>query len=312
MLRLMSSESPGVLYIVGPTATGKTQLALSIAQRLGGEIVNADSRQVYRYMDIGTAKPTPEDRARVPHHLFDLLTPADNFSLGTFLNLAREAIEDIKLRGSTPIVVGGTGQYVWALRDGWQVPAVAPDPDYRAELEVLAAVQGSHVLYQRLQNCDPKRASEIDPRNVRRVIRALEILHVTGVTPSALQGAPDEGVEGHVIGLTMEREIIFERIDRRVDLMMATGFLDEARKLVGLGFTLGQGNLACPGYKELGQYLDGETTLEEAVRRTKFQTHRLARKQYTWFKLNDPRINWLHGLDLDLANSSLNLVAQLS
>ena len=308
----MSSESPGVLYIVGPTATGKTQLAISLAQRLGGEIVNADSRQVYRYMDIGTAKPTPEDRARVPHHLFDLLTPAEDFSLGTFLNVAREAIEGIRLRGSTPIVVGGTGQYVWALRDGWQVPAVAPDKEYRAELETLAAVQGSHILYQRLQQCDPKRADEIDSRNVRRVIRALEILHVTGLAPSALQSVSGEGVEGLVIGLTMEREIIYERIDRRVDFMMANGFLDEARKLVGLGFTLGQGNLACPGYRELGQYLDGETTLDEAVRKTKFQTHRLARRQYTWFKLDDPRINWLHGLDADLTSSSLDLFTQLS
>ncbi len=308
----MSSERPGLLYIVGPTATGKTQLAISIAQRLGGEIVNADSRQIYRYMDIGTAKPTLEDRARVPHHLFDLLTPAENFSLGTFLSVAREAIEDIKLRGSTPIVVGGTGQYVWALHDGWEVPAVPPDLEYRAELEAQAAVQGSHTLYQRLQHCDPKRADEIDPRNVRRVIRALEILHVTGMAPSALQRESREGVEGLVIGLTMEREVIYERIDRRVDTMMANGFLDEARKLVEFGFTLGQGNLACPGYRELGQFLDGETSLEEAVQKTKFQTHRLARRQYAWFKPDDLRINWLHGLDPDLTNSSLNLVAQLS
>jgi tRNA dimethylallyltransferase len=308
----MSSKSPSVLYIVGPTATGKTQLAISIAQHIGGEIVNADSRQVYRYMDIGTAKPTPEERARIPHHLFDLLTPAEGFSLGTFLNLAREAIEGIRLRGSTPIVVGGTGQYLWALRDGWEVPAVPPDGEYRAELETLAAVQGSQILYQRLRFYDPKRASEIDPRNVRRVIRALEILHVTGMVPSALQADSGEGVEGLVIGLTMDREILYERIDRRVDSMMADGFLDEARELVGLGFTLGQGNLACPGYKELGQYLDGKITLDEAVRRTKFQTHRLARRQYTWFKLNDPRINWLDGLDLELTDSSLNLVSQLS
>ena len=308
----MSSNKPSVVYIVGPTATGKTQLALSLAQKLGGEIINADSRQVYKYMDIGTAKPTREERAHVPHHLFDLLTPAENFSLGRFLSLAREAVADIIRRNSLPIVVGGTGQYVWALRDGWEVPAVPPDNNYRIELERLAAEQGSHVLYHRLQAIDPNRAEELDPRNVRRVIRALEIHQITGRLPSELPSVSGQGLEGLVIGLTMGRDLLYERIDRRVDQMMDNGFLEEARNLAAMGYTLGEGCLACPGYRELGQYLGGEVSLADAIQRTKFQTHRLVRRQYTWFKADDTRITWLDGLDAELAPTALNLASQVT
>lgn len=303
----MSSTVPPVLYIVGPTATGKTQLAISMAQQLGGEIINADSRQVYKYMDVGTAKPTQEERAQIPHHLFDLLTPAENFSLSRFLTLARAAIDDIIRRNAIPIVVGGTGQYVWALRDGWEVSAVPPDHEYRMKLEMLAAEQGSQFLHQRLEHIDPKRAGELDSRNVRRIIRALEIHHVTGVLPSAIQGASGQGIDGVVIGLTMERGLLYDRIDRRVDQMMDTGFLDEAKNLAAMGYTLGEGCLACPGYKELGQYLNGELSLEDATQKTKFQTHRLARRQYTWFKPGDSRIKWLDGLDSDLTHTALDL-----
>lgn len=308
----MSSSNPSVLYIVGPTATGKTQLAISLAHQLGGEIVNADSRQVYKYMDIGTAKPTREERAQVPHHLFDLITPAENFSLGRFLTLATAAVHDISRRKSLPIVVGGTGQYVWALRDGWEVPAVPPDNKYRTELEQVAAAQGAQALYHRLQSIDPKRAAELDPRNARRVIRALEINHVTGKRPSELPAVSGQGLEGLVIGLTMGRSLLYERIDRRVDQMMENGFLEEAKNLAAMGYTLGEGCLACPGYKELGQYLGGEMSLADAIQRTKFQTHRLVRRQYTWFKLNDSRISWLDGLDSELSSVALNLAARIT
>ena len=306
----MSSDNPSVLYIVGPTATGKTQLAIALAQQLGGEIINADSRQVYKYMDIGTAKPTRKERAQVPHHLFDLISPAENFSLGRFLSLATASVHDIRRRNSLPIVVGGTGQYVWALRDGWEVPAVPPDDKYRAELEQVAAEQGTQVLHQRLQLIDPKRAGELDARNTRRVIRALEINHITGQIPSELPAVSGQGLEGLVIGLTMGRNYLYERIDRRVDQMMENGFLEEARSLAGMGYTLGEGCLACPGYKELGQYLNGEVSLADAVQRTKFQTHRLVRRQHTWFKPSDTRINRLDGLDTNLTPVALNLAAQ--
>lgn len=308
----MSSNKPSVVYIVGPTATGKTQLALSLAQQLGGEIINADSRQVYKYMDIGTAKPTQEERAQVPHHLFDLLTPAENFSLGRFLSLARKAVDDISRRNALPIVVGGTGQYVWALREGWEVPPGSPDNTYRIELERVAADQGTHVLYERLQAIDPKRAAELDSRNVRRVIRALEIHHITGELPSELPAVSGQGLEGLVVGLNMERNLLYGRIDRRVDQMMDNGFLEEARELAAMGYVLGEGCLACPGYRELGQYLSGEVSLDDAAQRTKFQTHRLVRRQYTWFKPSDSRITWLDGLDPELTHTAVNLAAQVT
>lgn len=307
---MISSRKPSLLYIVGPTATGKTRLALSLAKQLGGEIVNSDSRQVYRYMDIGTAKPTPGQRAQVPHHLFDLLTPAENFSLGQFLILARSAIDDITRRNSLAIVVGGTGQYIRALQEGWEVPAVPPDEDYRTELEAQAAKRGSHFLYQELQRIDPRRAAELDARNLRRIVRALEIHHSTGQVPSETRAESAQELAGPIIGLTMARSLLYDLIDRRVDQMMASGFLEEASNLLQLGFNLGEGPLACPGYKELGQYLAGKISLDEAVQRAKYQTHRLARRQYTWFKPGDSRINWLNALEPGLASTALSLVSR--
>ena len=307
----MSFKVPEVIFVVGPTATGKTRLAIELAQRLKGEIVNADSRQVYHHMDIGTAKPTPLERSQAPHHLLDLLPPNQNFSLGSFLNLARSVIDEINLRGSPAIVAGGTGQYVWALHEGWKVPEVAPNEEFRRQLEAEAAESGSGALLQRLGSVDPERASTLDPRNVRRIIRALEIHHATGEKPSSLQRSAENGRPGPVIGLTLDRRRLYERIDARVDQMMADGFLDEARNLQQMGYSLGEGPLACPGYRELGQFLGDGISLEEAVQRTKFQTHRLARRQYTWFKPGDTRINWLSGEDPGLAEAAAKAIARV-
>ena len=305
----MSISVPEVVFVVGPTAAGKTRLAIELAQKLNGEIINADSRQVYRHMDIGTAKPTTRERSQAPHHLLDLLPPDQNFSLGSFLNLARSAIDAINGRGSPAIVAGGTGQYAWALYEGWEVPEVPPNEEFRRQLEAEAAELGGEALLQRLGSVDPERASTLHPRNVRRIIRALEIHHVTGNKSSALRRSADKRRQGPVIGLTMDRHRLYERIDTRVDQMMADGFLDEARNLQNMGYSLGVGPLACPGYRELGQFLGGETSLEEAVRRTKFQTHRLARRQYTWFKQGDARINWLLGEDSGLAEAAAKVIA---
>ena len=302
----MSVRIPDVIFVVGPTAAGKTGLAIELAQRLNGEIVNADSRQVYLHMDVGTAKPTLHERSLAPHHLFDLLPPSDNFSLGSFLSLAKSTIQQIHDRGSPSIVCGGTGQYIWALYEGWDVPEVAPDEGFRRKLEAEAAERGGEALFERLHSIDPERAAALNPRNVRRVIRALEIHHVTGNKPSTLQASAGEGRKGPVIGLTMEREKLYERIDTRVDQMMADGLLEEARNLQGMGYVLGKGPLACPGYREMGQHLTGEISLEEAIQRTKFQTHRLARRQYTWFKPSDPRINWLPVEKPNLAEAALS------
>lgn len=301
-----------VLFIVGPTAVGKTRLAIALAQRLKGEIINADSRQVYRYMDIGAAKPTPAERRQAIHHLLDLLTPDHSFDLSSFLALARQAIHDIAGRGRLPIVAGGTGQYLWALHEGWQGPAAPPDADFRREWEERAAREGGAALYRRLQEIDPARAAALDPRNLRRIIRALEIYHITGRPPSTYRRPAEPLPHSLILGLTLERASLYRRIDDRFDQMLADGFLEEARNLAAMGYPLGQGPLACPGYRELGQYLEGAITLAEAAQRAKFQTHRLARRQYTWFKPTDSRIHWLDAAAPDSTERAAELAAGLA
>ena len=282
-----------LVCVVGPTAVGKTALAVELSRRFAGEVVNADSRQVYRGMTIGTAKPTEAERAAAPHHLVDILDPPESLGLGPFLDLAADALQDIRGRSRLPIVCGGTGQYVWALAEGQRLPAVPPDPEFRAALEAEAERLGGDALHWRLEQVDPARAAALDSRNVRRVIRALEIHHTTGRLPSELQPAPTRTGHALVLGLTMPRDALYRRIDERVDRMMAAGFLEEVEKLRAAGFSMVAGPLNSPGYRELGQYLHGEMSLERAVERTKTQTHRLARRQYTWFKSEDPRIQWI-------------------
>ena len=289
-----------LIAIVGPTAAGKTRLSIALAQRFNGEIINADSRQVYRHMDIGTAKPTPQEQQQVPHHLIDILDPDQDFALGAFLSLAHGAIDDIRNRGRWPILAGGTGQYVWALLEGWDVPRVPPDLEFRRGKEEEVRETGAAALHQQLAQIDPQRAGELDPRNVRRVVRALEIYHATGRPPSDYRKRRPQEEFSLVVGLTLPREELYRRIDQRVDRMMELGLLDEVRTLLARGYRWDQGPLASPGYRELGQHLDGEISLDQAVQRTKFRTHQLARRQYTWFKLNDPRISWLDALDPDL------------
>jgi len=302
------SELP--IAVVGPTAVGKTQLAVDLCQRLGGEVINADSRQVYRDMDIGTAKPTPEELAQATHHLLNLLEPSEHFGLGTFLPLAQQASSEIISRGKIPIVAGGTGQYVWAFLEGQSVPAVPPDPEFRAAMELEATKEGGpQALHDRLREVDPARADALDPRNVRRVVRALEIYHATNQRPSELGSQAPESGTSLVIGLTMDREALYKRIDDRVDAMMDAGFLAEVEGLAEAGYLMGEGALDSPGYRELGQHLLGELSLDEAVSRTKTQTHRLARRQYTWFKPSDPRITWLDASDPGTPEQAAGLVS---
>ena len=305
----MTTASPPLVAVVGPTAVGKTRLAIALARRFDGEIINADSRQVYRLMSIGTAKPTLSERTAAPHHLVDILDPDENFGLGLFLKLGREAVNDIAARGRLPIIAGGAGQYVWGVLEGRRLPEVPPDPCFRQRLERTAAEGGGEVLYARLQEIDPARAAALDPRNTRRVIRALEIHQATGRKPSEMGQDQTPPFPSLVIGLTMERQELYRRIDARVDDMMAQGLLDEVRELAAAGYVPGQGALGSPGYKELGEYLSGLTGLEKAVARTKTQTHRMARRQYTWFKLGDPRTHWLDAGAEDLEEQAAALVA---
>ena len=291
----MTVVIPPLVAIVGPTAVGKSALGFHLAQRCHSEIVNADSRHVYRGMDIGTAKPSIQERAAVPCHLFDLLEPDQPFSLAQFLPLAEEAIWDVYRRGGLPILAGGTGQYVWALLEGWKIPGVAPDLELRKQLEEEARRLGPQALYQRLIQVDPQAAGRIDPKNPRRLVRALEVAAgwaAGSAAPARRRGPPP--YRSLVLGLAPpSRAQLHQRIDTRIDAMLAAGWLEEVRGLLDRGYGPELPAFSSMGYRELALHLHGEMTLEEAVRRVRAAHRRLVRRQGTWFKASDPRIRWL-------------------
>ena len=283
-----------LVAIVGPTAIGKSRLALRLARTFGGEIVNADSRQVYRYMDTGTAKPTPEELALVPHHLINIINPDELFSLAQYQELAYRAINDIHQRRKLPLLEGGSGLYVWTVVEGWQIPRVPPRPELRKKLEAKAAAIGVEKLYQELVAIDPAAAQKIDPRNIRRVIRALEVYEQTSTPFSRLQRKQAPPFASLIIGLTCDRAELYRRIDERVDRIMAQGLVREVEKLVKMGYDFTLSAMSTIGYKQIGMHLRGELSLEEAVQQVKYETHRFVRHQYAWFRLKDDRIKWFN------------------
>ncbi len=282
---------PLLICIVGPTGVGKTALAIELAARLDGEIVSADSRQIYRGMDIGTGKPAPDQRARVRHHLIDCVDPDQPYTLAQYQADAYAAIEDIFSRGRRPLLVGGTGLYVRAVTEGLQIPAVPPNTDLRKQLEERAAHEGGHKLYEELKQIDPEAATRIDPRNVRRTIRALEVYLSTGQKFSAAgkSGLPPFVVRR--IGLTLPRHELYPRVDARVDEMIARGWLDEVRALAAK-YDWSLPALSSLGYPQMGAVLRGEMTLADAAHEIKHHTHRFIRHQYAWFHPGDRRIAW--------------------
>jgi tRNA dimethylallyltransferase len=271
---------------------GKTALSLHLAQSFDGEVVSADSRLFYRGMDIGTAKPTPEERASVPHHLIDVADPDQTVGLAEFQEQAYAAIDDVHARGRLPLLVGGTGQYVRAVVQGWRIPRVPPDPELRARLEAQAEQEGAGQLHARLAELDLDAAARIDPRNVRRVIRALEVCLITGQPISGQQRKQPPPYRILQIGLTMERAALYERADRRVDAMIAAGLEDEVRRLVEVGFGWHLPAMSGLGYTQFRPYFEGQATLEEVVAEIKRATHRFVRHQYNWFRLTDSAIRW--------------------
>jgi tRNA dimethylallyltransferase len=281
-----------LLVIAGPTAVGKTALSLQLAQAYSGEIISADSRQIYRGLDIGTAKATPEQQALVPHHLLDIVDPNEILTLAEFQARAYAAIEAVHQRQRLPVLVGGTGQWVQAVVEGWGVPRVPPDPDLRSALEVEARTIGAEAFHARLAAVDPQAAQKLDPRNVRRVIRALEVYQKTGIPISQHQSKTAPPYRILLLGLTMPRETLYRRIDQRIDNMMELGLLDEVKRLVEAGYGWELPAMSGLGYRQIGQYLRGEVNLEEAVALIKKETRRFVRQQYNWFRLDDPRINW--------------------
>lgn len=281
-----------LIAIIGPTGIGKSRLALRLAQDFNGEIVSADSRQVYRYMDIGTAKPGQPELSLVPHHLIDIVNPDEDFSLAQYQQLAYRTIDDIQQRNKLALLVGGSGLYVWAVLEGWGIPQVPPDLEFRRSLEEKAARSRADELYQELVKVDPVAAQRIDPRNVRRVIRALEVSRSTGTLFSQLQHKKTPPFDVLIIGLTTDRAELYRRIDSRVDKMMELGLVEEVRKLMDMGYGFNLPAMSGIGYKQIGLFLRGELTLAAAIQQIKFATHRFVRHQYNWFRLEDKRIQW--------------------
>jgi tRNA isopentenyltransferase (miaA) len=282
-----------LIAIVGPTAVGKSEFALQLAQSLTGEIISADSRQVYRYMDIGTNKPALAERALVPHHLIDVVNPDENFSLALYCQLAIKAIKTIQQKGNLPLLVGGSGLYIWSLVEGWKIPQVPPNQELRHNLEARAEQEGSYTLHQELQSIDPSAATRIQPSNTRRIIRALEIYQMTQQHPSQLWRKETPTFPILTIGLTVGRSELYSRIDYRVDKMIQRGLIEETEGLLKRGYNFTLPSMSGIGYKQIGDFLQGRMSLPEATDRIKYETHRLARHQYNWFRLSDTRIHWL-------------------
>ena len=299
--------------IVGPTATGKTATGIELAKRLDGEIVSADSMAVYKGMDIGTAKPTPEERAAAPFHLLDVVNPDEEFSVAEFRGLAECAIADILGRRKLPILVGGTGLYVKAVMGGLNIPAVAPDRQLRGQLKEEAARFGGEYLLERLRAVDPATASRLHPKDLKRIIRALEVYTVVGMPISHFQeraGTTEVAYDVKLFGLTASRPALYKRINRRVDDMIEAGLVEEVRRLLEKGYGPELPSMKGLGYRQIAGYLVGEYDLLTATELLKRDTRRFAKRQFTWFRA-DPRVHWIDVEGLSAAEVSETIVALL-
>lgn len=298
---------PPVVAIVGPTASGKSALAVEVAERLGGEIVGTDSMQVYRGMDIGTASPTPEERARVPHHMVDVWDPGHAVSVAEFQGEARRAIDDIRGRGLIPVVVGGSGLYVSAVLDDLRFPGT--DPQVRARLEADLEAHGPSEMHRRLAEVDALAAAEILPTNGRRIVRALEVIEITGEPFVARLPEPTEIHLTVRLGLQVPRPQMDERIAARVDRMWAEGFVDEVRALAAAGLSDTPTASRALGYQQVLAFLAGDISEDEARQQTIDGTRRFARRQQRWFG-RDERILWLPYDSPSLVDDALAVIAR--
>ena len=284
-----------ILVIGGPTAVGKTELSIELAKRLNGEIISADSMQIYKYMDIGSAKISKEEMNGVVHHLIDVVDPSINFSVADYKEQGEKAIKEIISRGKLPIIVGGTGLYINSLTCNMTFTEAEKDEDYRRELERLAEEHGNNYIHEMLKDIDPISYKEIHANNRKRVIRALEVYKLTGKPFSSYNAGEDfyrSEYDVHYYVLTMDREKLYERINLRVDIMMEKGLLEECIKLKEMGYTSSMQSMQGIGYKEILYYLEGNVKLQEAINMIKQGSRNYAKRQLTWFR-RDPRVTFL-------------------
>lgn len=284
-----------ILVIGGPTAVGKTELSIELAKRLNGEIISADSMQIYKYMDIGSAKVSKEEMNRVVHHLIDVVDPSENFSVADYKEQGEKAIKEIISRGKLPIIVGGTGLYINSLTCNMNFTEAEKDEEYRKDLDKLANEHGNNYIHEMLKDIDPISYKEIHANNRKRVIRALEVYKLTGKPFSSYNAGEDfykSEYDVHYYVLTMDREKLYERINLRVDIMMEKGLLEECIKLKEMGYTSSMQSMQGIGYKEILYYLEGDVKLQEAINMIKQGSRNYAKRQLTWFR-RDPRVTFL-------------------
>ena len=304
--RQKMQSKPPLILIIGPTAVGKTELAIQLAENLNGEIISADSRLFYRGMDIGTAKPSNKELARVPHYLIDIVNPNETLSLAVFQEKAKEIIADIHARGKLPFLVGGTGQYVRAVTEGWTPPEVTADEQLRAELEK----KDGEWLHAKLQMLDPEAAAKIDARNVRRTVRALEVILTTGRKFSEQRGQVESPYQLITIGLTRPRPELYQRVDERIDLMFANGLIDEVKQLLENGYSPSLPSMSALGYRECVSVVKGLLTEEQAKVEMRRVTRNFVRRQANWFKESDANIKWFQVKD-GVIEETENYIRQL-
>jgi tRNA dimethylallyltransferase len=304
----MSDNKPKLIILLGPTASGKTGLAIQLAQALNTEIISADSRYLYKELNIGTAKPTQDELAQVRHHLINCAILDQPWSIGEYKTEAEKLIQRLNDEGKIPILSGGTGQYIRAIRQNWQIPELEADDCMRTVIEGIGKEVGFEKLHDNLRVIDPEAASFIDFRNHRRTVRALEVIFKTGVRFSQIRSKETSPYDSLIIGLEWERKELYERIDSRIEQMLQEGFIEEVRQLIENGYKNALLKMGVIGYSELIAFLDGQTSLEEAVVLIKRNTRKYVRRQVNWFKPTDPEIHWLKAQDPAILKKMLDLV----
>lgn len=298
-----------IIAVVGPTASGKTSLGIAVAKRFGGEIISADSMQIYKGFPIASAAPSDEEKKQVPHHLVEILEPTEKFSVADFVSLAGKTIKEVHSRGKIPVIVGGTGLYINSLIDGIVFNSEKTDETLRENIEAEFDRLGGEIMLKRLYEIDKETASKLSVSDKRRIVRAFEVYRSTGLTISEQNelskkdGSPYEPV---IIGINFaDRENLYNRINNRVDIMLQNGLLEEAEKSVNKGITAAQ----AIGHKELVPYLNGECSLDDAVEILKRETRRYAKRQLTWFR-RDNRINWIYADEEDFLNKAFQIIEE--